>query len=381
MSTQGSSKKILIASHCYWNHPSARIGEHHYAKYFADDGWKVFWTSNPVSPFHTVKRSNSDRFKNSLKGVREKDGIRYCIPFTALPFHNKWPFHLEWIGKNSMKFCFPPMKSTLRKNKFLDVDILWIRDLSQYYLLNIVKYRKLVLRLVDDLPAYETSPESVMKLQNMLIKAADCVLITSSNLTKYEIPRKPEFHYVPNGVELDHFKIKQAQPVEYKDIPNPRVLYAGSIASWFDLELMNRVITGLPDYNFILVGSVKVDLSILTRNQNVFILGPKDYSVIPSYMQHADVGVIPFKQDDLTKSVSPIKMFDYLASGIPVVSTHMQEAESLNPPVYFVNNADEFLTAVREACRGGKDQPKFYRFAENNSWKSRYEKIKSILKV
>jgi len=93
------------------------------------------------------------------------------------------------------------------------------------------------------------------------------------------------------------------------------------------------------------------------------------------------IKTFPFRENKLTKSVSPIKMFEYLASGLPVVSTRMEEAESLNPPIYFANSKEDFKNCIIKAYKDGRDKIEFFEFAERNSWGRRYRELLKILNL
>jgi len=372
-------KKILIGNNHSWNNQSIRIGDHHYAKLLRKQQWEVFWISHPISPYHIFKRRNVERFKSWTKGVQKSQEVFFYTPFTFFPYYKKL-FYKEWFCKNNLRFTIPSIKMVLSKYHFLDVDILWITDLSMYYLTHIVRYKKMILRLVDDIPMYENSPASIKIIQDELISKADYVIVTSKNLMKYQHPNKQNFYYVPNGVDVKHFKKNYKIPIEYQDIKSPRIIYLGGIYEWFNTGLLKYIASKLANYNFILIGPSGIDLSDLKRYKNIFLLGIKKYNEIPAYLQYADVGIIPFKNSQLTRSVSPIKMFEYFAAGLPVVSTRIEEAESLNPPAYFTDEPAEFVKNLKESFREGKNKKEYFEFATNNSWDSRLSNILQVLK-
>ncbi len=372
-------KKILIGNNHSWNDQSIRIGDHHYAKLLVKQHWKVFWMSHPISPYHIFKSGNVERFKSWTKGVQKSQEVFFYTPFTFFPYYKKL-FYKEWFGKNNLRFTIPSIKRILNKYHFLDVDILWITDLSMYYLTHIVRYKKMVLRLIDDIPMYENSPASIKIIQDELINKADYVVVTSKNLMKYQYLNNQNFYYVPNGVDVKHFQKKYKIPIEYQEIKSPRIIYLGGIYEWFDTELLKYIASKLANYNFILIGPSGIDLSDLKRYKNIFLLGIKKYNEIPAYLQYADVGIIPFKNSQLTRSVSPIKMFEYFAAGLPVVSTRIEEAESLNPPAYFTDEPAEFVKNLKESFREGKNKKEYFEFVNNNSWDSRLSNILQVLK-
>jgi len=315
---------------------------------------------------------------DSLRGMQKDEDIFHCTPFSLLLYYNKPLFDKEWIGKNVLKFTLPSVKKILINHGFIDADVLWISDfLSAYHLTNIVRYKKLVLRIADDNAAFSNSPQSVENIQKDLIQKADYVFVTGKNLMKYQELNKHNFYYLPNGVDVDHFRKKLEMPEEYQTITSPRILFVGLIYDWFDKDLLKHIALNLPAYNFILVGSSNTDISDLKSVKNIHFLGPRNYEIIPSYMQYADVGIIPFKVNQLTNSVSPIKFFEYFAAGLPVVSTDFFEIRQMRSPVFLAKDPSEFLQSIVEAIRVKKSkEQEFYEFAQNNSWDSRFRIIR-----
>jgi len=376
-----NSRKILIANP-HRLKDIIKVGDHHYGKMFTMDGYRAFWLSQPLSPFHLIKKENYCRLRDWTKGVQKDNGILGHNPLTLLPYSRKWPFDRKWIGENNLRFTIPFVKTILEKYDCLKVDILWINEFSGHYLTELVKYNKFVLRITDDVPEFRDSPKTFTEIQNELIDKADYVFCTARQLTSCYDFKPSKFYYIPNGVDYDHFHGNTAvQPQDYCKIDSPRIVYVGAICDWFDEKLLYYVAERLPRYNFILVGPRKISLREAKNFRNIFLLGCKGYNDIPCYMKYADVGIIPFKLNKLTKSVSPIKMFEYFAAGLPVVSTRMQEAESLRPPAYFANDRDEFVKFLEEAYKKGKNHPEFFKFAKSNSWYTRYRTIQKIIRL
>jgi len=372
-------RKILIANP-HRLKGVVKVGDHHYAKMFAGDGYKTFWLSQPFCPLNLIKRENYWRFRDWTKGVQKDNGILGYNPLTLLPYSRKWPFDRKWIGENNLRFTMPFVKTILKKCDLLKVDILWITGFSTYYLTELLHYDKLVLRITDDVPEFRSSPKSITEIQNELIDKADYVFCTARELANCYDFEPSKFYYIPNGVDYDHFyRGAGVQPQDYCRIDSPRIVYVGAVCDWFDEKLLYYVAERLPRYSFILVGPRKISFSEAKNFRNIFLLGCKDYNDIPRYMKYADVGIIPFELNKLTKSVSPIKMFEYFAAGLPVVSTRMQEAESLRPPAYFANDRDEFVKFLKEAYKKGKNHPEFFKFARNNSWSVKYDTVRRII--
>ncbi|MDP2641181.1 MAG: glycosyltransferase [Candidatus Yanofskybacteria bacterium] len=378
-----SPKKILFASVHPWDTQFLRAGDHHYAELFAREGYEVCWISNHVSLPHFIRKHYYSWIQSALKGAHTTRSVLSYTPFTLLPFVRIPPFNSVWVGKHHLRFAIPPLHTFLKSHGFHEVDILVMSNVSLFYLSHAVAWKKFALRITDDLAGIPAA-QNMLSLQESLIQKADSVFVTSRELMKYNPRHQKNFRYLPNAVDLDHFKGARSLPAEYATIPSPRVLYVGSLfegVDRVDLNLISVLARTLPSYNFVFVGPTSISLSHIKKQHNIHILGPRRYEDIPAYMKHADVAIIPFKENILTKAMSAMKLFQYLAAGLPVVSSRMQELAAMNPPVSFATGYKEFAAAIENAYRGGKDYPEFFAFAEKNSWADRYKSMKEALGI
>ena len=130
---------------------------------------------------------------------------------------------------------------------------------------------------------------------------------------------------VGNGVEFARFALPAPPPAPpaLADMPHPRCLYVGSVAEWFDVDLLHAVARALPAASFPVIGPVRPALAARLREAppNCVYLGARPYPELPAWLLNADVGLIPFQRTPLTAGVDPVKLYEYLAAGLPVVAT------------------------------------------------------------
>jgi glycosyltransferase involved in cell wall biosynthesis len=165
-------------------------------------------------------------------------------------------------------------------------------------------------------------------------------------------------------------------------LPHPRVIYVGATEYWFDAELVASCARTLPEASFAIVGPVTRVVEPLSALDNVFLLGPRPYGDIPAYLQHADVGIIPFRRDRMVDSIHPIKLYEYLASGLPVVATRWMEIEAMQAPIALAERegfVETIRLVIQSVSESGMSAERRREFARNNSWKQRYEQIRTIL--
>jgi glycosyltransferase involved in cell wall biosynthesis len=138
-------------------------------------------------------------------------------------------------------------------------------------------------------------------------------------------------------------------PEDIANLPHPIFGFFGLIRDWIDLDLLAEVARRKPDWHFVLIGDSKVDLTPYKASPNMHFLGPKPYEVLPAYCKCFDAGLIPFKINDLTIAVNPIKLREYLSAGLPVISTPLPEVLVYKEMVHIVRTPEDFLAAAAEA--------------------------------
>lgn len=193
---------------------------------------------------------------------------------------------------------------------------------------------------------------------------------------------------VKNGVTTEHFAIEQDYckvPSDLKDIVDlkrPIVGYWGYLAKWIDIELLNKAAKARPDYSFVYIGkNFNSKAGRLDLLPNVYILGRKDYSILPEYGVWFDCAVIPFKLGEIAKATSPVKLFEYMALKKPVVCTK-DLIECYNyEGVLISQDHEDFIKKIDEAINISKDENiknKLLMQAQMQSWK---EKVNTIVKT
>jgi len=379
-------KKILFAG-SQGPRISTKIGDHHYSDHFQQAGYQGCWLTHPVSPLHYLSKSYrkhateiNDKYRVWKNNGEFHNGIFYYAPLTLIPFSDYPILRSNWVLHNNLKFTFPNLKRFLTKNGFEQVDILWISNPLLFQIADIVDHKLLVYRIADDVPAFESIPGRADQVVSDLVKKADIVFATAKTLLEKYSWAGSKLHYLPNGVDFDHFYDSgDTLPEEFHAIPAPRAIYVGMIADWFDVKTIEKAAKAYPNVSFILIGESAIDLSSIRSLQNVYILGGRKYTTIPTYLKNSDVGLIPFKRNRLVESVNPIKLYEYMACGLPVVSTRWKTLEGLDSPAYLYDSFEEFAEMLELSLSGAVDQQKLIGFARQNSWQKQFNKVIKVL--
>ena len=378
--------KILFAESHNLDRPDP-LGSHHYIRLFQQDEHDCCWLGPAVSPLHIFKPDvlNRHRFRVWKEGGRDLQGIKWMVPFTLAFYYNLPLLRALTVGRNQYRFCLPPLKKSLHKCGFDEVDLLWCAGPVAYSLLDLIPHRLSCYRVADRLDQFRRIPPSIVELQKELIRRVDFVIATSQSL--YELVcqvRRHDVYYLPNGVSDSFFQPRLPRPSDFPNSGIPVAVYLGTIDTRFDFEIIEQAVKSSAGVHFLLIGPITEEALIpkikqLQLQQNFSWLGPKKQNDAISYLQHSDIGIIPFYLNDLTEAVNPIKYYEYLACGLPVVAPPLRELLHMKGPLHFYSDRNSFLEALEQAMlEGTKDREQKTRFAAENSWIKRYEEVKMI---
>ena len=236
-----------------------------------------------------------------------------------------------------------------------------------------------VFDCMDDHGGFSTNSIQALKVEHELVEHADLVITSSAVLENRCRAINPKTIQVKNGTEFDHFQNPQKNGLLDHLADCPIIGYYGAISDWFDMGLVAHCAQQRPDWNFVLIGSTfGADLAPVSGLANVHFLGEKPYKDLPGYLAYFDVCTIPFKIITLTLATNPVKFYEYLSAGKPVVSVRLPELLPYADNCYLASNSSEFLNHIVTALSERNDPRKIERrrnLARENSWDNRAKKI------
>jgi glycosyltransferase involved in cell wall biosynthesis len=206
---------------------------------------------------------------------------------------------------------------------------------------------RLVYDVMDDLASFKDAPEGLLLRQRRLLAEADVVFTGGPSLHRsVQRQRRHRVHLFRSGVETAHYASSR---LLHRPHDRPVAGYVGVIDERLDLPLLADLAHRLPDWTVRMVGPVaKIDDALLPREANIEYLGLTPYEQLPAVMAGLDVGLMPFALNEATRSISPTKTLEYLAAGLPVVSTRVPDVVADYPGV--VHLAED-AAEVAAACR------------------------------
>lgn len=379
--------KIFMAEFHPWD--GIQVGGHKYARCFINEGWDVFWLANFLNINRFIRRNKEDYryLKNWKSGVTcPEPGVLTYTPFAPIPYIKVWGLDNPLLARHFLQITLPSFRKFLSQADFKEVDVLWITLPRLFSIQEMVKHRVLVYRMSDNMNHFSYEPKTITEIERELCRRADIVFCTAYSLVEKASSLGANAVYLPNGVDLELFTMRHPEPPDIATIPRPRVLYIGDISDLFDFDVLTIAAKNKREMSFILVGPIQEVAGILKKAKllaeisNVYLLGMKPYSVIPAYMQSCDIGVIPFIPNELTHSINPIKLYEYAASGLPVVSAKLKEIQQIGLTTLFYETPEEFLECIDRAIVEEKSlTQENENFVRQNTWRSRYQFVKKKL--
>jgi len=241
-----------------------------------------------------------------------------------------------------------------------------------------------VYYVLDDFLFYPTYTASMLApLEGQLLNRVDMVVTTAASLTRSKFPRSGRAFHLPQGVNYSHFSQATSMPADLAGIAPPRIGFAGGLSTQCDVALLSRMAEEFRGASLVLVGPVglgKKELEPLAR-PNVHILGERPYALLPAYVQHFDVGIIPYVLSGWTVAVDPLKLLEYLAAGLPVVTTSIPEVAKYRDSVAVADSANAFILAVRDALRLDRNQcrERGQAVARAHTWEKRADTLLELI--
>jgi glycosyltransferase involved in cell wall biosynthesis len=266
--------------------------------------------------------------------------------------------------------------------------ILWTYLPNTLGLLGRLDESYVVYHCVDEYSAFAgVSRERLRNMEDALVRRADLVITSSESL--YEARRKlnPHTAFVSHGVDVAHFSRaldpETTPPADASGLSGPVIGFFGLIAEWIDLAMIQEIARRRPSWTVLLIGKANVDMTPLKALPNVRWLGQKPYETLPAYSRAFDVGIIPFRIEDLTLKANPLKLREYLAAGLPVVSSDLPEVRKYGDLVHLASGADGFVAAIERALEDRSDVAAAARVQamKHESWDARVEEISELIEV
>jgi glycosyltransferase involved in cell wall biosynthesis len=270
--------------------------------------------------------------------------------------------------------------------------VLWIYDPGAAGMAGSCGEAFAVYDCVDDYAEHATSArkrEMVLACDRMAVLRSQLVFTTSTAMYKRQRRLNSATHLVANAGDYEHFVGAADRAIaapEVSGLPRCVLGFAGNfLVSKVDFDLLEDVAHALPHWTLLLIGPAGPEtasaLKHLAELPSVHWLGQKPYSELPRYVAAFDVGLIPYVSNAYTRSCFPLKLYEYLAAGKPVVASGLPELAGMEPDVTLADGPASFIRAVQDAAGRNTEADKLRRsqLAARNSWEKKTERLLGLV--
>jgi len=320
---------------------------------------------------------------------RAESGLWTLTPPPLLPFGNVRPV----VNRLNQWWLARYVRWAARRLGFRDY-LLWTYLPTAVALVDRLEPVALVYHCVDEHSAFPgfVDPEVVRAYDDALTRRADLVITTAENLRASRAALNPHTYHVANAADVAHFgralDPELPFPADIAAIPQPRIGVIGVHDERLDEAALEAIALADPGWQVVLVGPVRegdVDEARLRALPNVHLLGGKALAELPAYLKALDVALIPYKLNELSRNIFPLKLFEYLAGGVPVVSAALPELAPYAGMIALAARAQDYPALISRAladlagpgAAAARDERS--RLAAANTWDHRVEVISDLV--
>jgi glycosyltransferase involved in cell wall biosynthesis len=375
---------VVLFSTADWDNPFW-TNKQHTATQLADAGFKVLYIESLGLRKVAVNSTDISRIKNRIikffKGAQEVKPNLWVFSPLALPKHDS-----KWIRKLNFGLLKLSIYYFLLKLKFYK-SVAWTYNPLMVEMLASLKFNLIVFHSVDDLTAAPRMPSSqIEQAEKQLIKIADLTFVTSLTLKKrYENFGIKSIYYYSNVADYHHFYKSRLDevpvPSDLKAIPEPRIGFIGAISQYkLDFQLIGEIAKIKPHWSWVLIGKVgegdpETEVSKL-KAPNIYLLGPRNYEELPSYLKGFDAVVLPCPINNYTKAMFPMKFFEYLAAGKMIVASPLPALEEYQNLFLQSHNIEDWILNLHQVIEGQVSfNLEMDLVAKENTWEGRLKKM------
>lgn len=328
---------------------------------------------------HFLKREFNPRIRHPANGL-----ILYR-PWPGLPFGD----YNEIINFLNSCLLLWQLRKVIKKYKFRRV-ILWAFNPIAYFLFGKLGESLSLYHCIDFFRSEKKSSlrkKYISTIEDRLCRDSDLVLVSGKEIFRDRIRLNNNTYLIPSATNevFLNTEIPKEIPADTKNMPHPLLGFIGTMDERLDLELLDFIVDNNPKWAIIFIGIKRKNRIIrhLERKNNIYLLGWRNNDLLAGYIKSFDVCIIPYKINDFTKGISPVKLYDYLAFGKPVVSTNLPDLGDLNSSklISVAKDKDEFCRQISSylVFDDPDTQTRRIEFSRNNTWTHRVDDISGII--
>jgi glycosyltransferase involved in cell wall biosynthesis len=322
-------RDMLCFSHDWSGDPLSKT---HLMRLLARDN-RILWVNSIGYRMPTASKADLSRAFKKLAAaanpMTEPEPNIFVLNPLAIPAYGR-----PSVRTFNRKFLCWQVKRAMRQLGFKK-PINWVFNPAAGVIAGELGEESVIYYCVDEYTAFTgVASASLAAVEEQLLRSSDLVIVSADRLFHSKAPFNPRTVIVQHGVDFGHFSRAldptTVVPHEVARLPRPIIGFHGLIADWVDVELMAHVAERFSTGSLVIIGKVTTDVSMLERLPNVHFLGRRPYESLPAFCKGFDVSLNPFRINELTLNANPLKVREYLAAGLPVVSTAVPEVMKLD---------------------------------------------------
>lgn len=373
-------RDILCFSHDWTGDPLSKT---HLMRVLSREN-RILWINAIANRMPTTSSKDISRIFSKLKGftapVREVEPSIFVLNPLAIPAYGS-----KGMVAINRRFLISQVKKAMRNLGFAR-PINMVFNPAAGMIAGRLGESGVIYYCVDEYTAFTGVSDGLRSIEEDLFRRADLVIVSAEKLLDDKKRFNKNTHIIRHGTDWDHFRTALDEateiPAEIANLPRPVIGFHGLLADWVDFELIKKTAEHFKNGSVVLIGKVAVDaeqkIRILDGVANIHQLGRKPYADLPAYCRGFDVALNPFAVNELTLAANPLKVREYLAAGLQVVSTDIPEVRILKHCLVGSDHAD-FIARIEQALAHPVPRGEVSDSIREESWEAKIDELREII--
>ena len=373
-------RDILCFSHDWTSDPLSKT---HLMRVLARDN-RILWINAIANRKPTASSKDMSRMIKKLRSfaepVREVEPNIFVLNPLAFPSYGN-----RTVLKFNQAFLARQVTRAMRRLGFSNA-VNMVFNPAAGMIAGRLGESKIIYYCVDEYTAFTGASPGLKEIEDDLFRRADLVVVSAQRLFESKKHLNAHTHIIRHGTDWRHFRtalVKETEiPPDIADLPRPIIGFHGLLADWIDYDLIKKVAEHFERGSVVLIGKVAVDaqqkIKALAGLPNVHLTGRKPYADLPAYCKAFDVALNPFTINELTLAANPLKVREYLAAGLPVVSTDIPEVGMLGDCLVGIDHED-FIRKIEQALADSSSRQQISDSIAHESWEAKVDELREII--
>jgi glycosyltransferase involved in cell wall biosynthesis len=345
---------------------------------------RILWVNAIANRMPTTSTKDMSRIFKKLKSftepVREVEKNIFVLNPLAIPAYGS-----SAVRNFNQRFLISQVKGAMKKLGF-QKPVNMIFNPAAGLLAGRLGEESTIYYCVDEYTAFTGASKGLKEIEEELFRKADLVIVSAEKLLESKSAFNQNTFLIRHGVDFAHFRKALDEETKIPDaianLPRPIIGFHGLLADWIDYDLIVKIAEHFRQGSVVLIGKTTVDAEkVIGKVQNlpnVHLLGRQPYADLPNYCKGFDVALNPFAINDLTLAANPLKVREYLAAGLEVVSTAIPEVEIMNL-CRIGRTHDEFIAEIERALENPRPKIEISEAVRAESWEARVDELREII--